>query len=166
MYTNGSVYHGTFAQGKLCGEGTYKADTGDVYKGGFKNDLMHGSGVMTFSNGDVYEGEWKRGRFCGRGKITYSFGGYYEGQYLAMARAGATGQRRRFAARHTTIRALAAADAEAEVQAKAAGAPAASGHKGALHALADGKKHGFGKRVWASGAEYVCVCMCVCHFAP
>ncbi len=66
-------------------------------------------------------------------------GGYYEGQYWALARAGAMGKRNRYTTRRVNI--------EATPLAKD------SDSGGVLYALADGKRHGVGKRVWVSGAR-------------
>ena len=70
-------------------------------------------------------------------------GGYYEGQYWALARAGATGRRKVLTGTRVSVKAEGATVDETDE----AG--------GVLYALANGKNHGRGKRVWASGARCV-----------
>ena len=71
-------------------------------------------------------------------------GGFYEGQYWAIGRAGATKTSvpGKYSRRRVNIEAVPLVEGEDD-------------HGGLLYALANGKKHGIGKRVWVSGARYV-----------
>jgi hypothetical protein len=67
-------------------------------------------------------------------------GGYYEGEYWALGRPGALGNSRRRRQHRVNIEAVQLVEGRAD-------------DGGLLYALADGKRHGVGKRVWVSGAR-------------
>lgn len=80
-YTDGSVYVGTWKDGKRNGEGTYKWVDGVEYKGTWKDGKFNGQGTYTYKNGDVYVGQWKDNNKNGQGTRKYSDGSKYVGEW-------------------------------------------------------------------------------------
>jgi hypothetical protein len=103
IFTDGTIYQGTFLNGKRNGKGEYKSK--DLhYIGNWLNGKMHGEGILVFladessydgnfendkregygkhiykSEGSTYEGNWYNDMKHGQGKITYKDGSTYEG---------------------------------------------------------------------------------------
>jgi len=68
IFNDGSVYSGSFSNGKASGEGTYTDPEGImIYSGWFKNGMFDGQGRYFCSDGWSYEGEFKDGLFDGEG---------------------------------------------------------------------------------------------------
>jgi hypothetical protein len=111
-WPNGNAYGGEWADGAMCGTGTFLyAVEGDRYSGSFRDDKKHGSGTYTFANGnsysglfavdkrhgrgkyswmcgDEYDGEWFEGRMHGQGVTAYANGNRYVGQFVDDRREG------------------------------------------------------------------------------
>ena len=64
-YQNGSVYAGTWSQGKRSGRGKMTEVGQWEYEGEWWRDVRHGEGVCTFANGEVCRGNWVNDRFEG-----------------------------------------------------------------------------------------------------
>ena len=58
-YPDGSVYRGTFEDGRAAGRGTLEAPDGTRYTGGFRDNEAHGTGVMVQPDGTRYEGGFR-----------------------------------------------------------------------------------------------------------
>lgn len=43
---DGSIYEGTFINGKLTGEGSYTNSKGDIYMGNFNDGILNGKGKI------------------------------------------------------------------------------------------------------------------------
>lgn len=66
-YRDGSVYKGTFSQGKPSGIGYVTYANGDVYQGEWFEDAPNGEGKYTFiATGRVIAGEWENGKLLRR----------------------------------------------------------------------------------------------------
>ncbi|MBC8036673.1 MAG: hypothetical protein H7X89_05600 [Rhizobiales bacterium] len=81
-FKNGSVYKGDVAKGGMSGNGTMNYHDGTFYTGGWKNGKPHGEGHHTFANGNVYEGAFVNGLQNGPGKFTYPGGVVFEGNFV------------------------------------------------------------------------------------
>lgn len=62
-YEDGSIYEGSFINGKPQGEGSCYYKNGNVYKGEWQEDAPHGIGVLRFANGREVGGKWHYGEF-------------------------------------------------------------------------------------------------------
>lgn len=76
---DGTVYEGSWVNGKLTGKGRMTFPSGHFYDGDFKNGLKSGNGVYSYSTAgkalfDSYNGEWKHNQMHGSGAFTYSNG--------------------------------------------------------------------------------------------
>jgi hypothetical protein len=88
QYDDGSVYEGTFKNGRQDGTGTYTLPNGYSYTGAWVDGEIKGQGVARYPNGSVYEGLFDQGKPVGKGKITFPDGGTYEGDWTAGAMTG------------------------------------------------------------------------------
>ena len=70
QYDDGSVYEGTFKNGRQHGTGTYKLPSGFEYSGEWVDGEITGQGTARYPNGSVYEGAFVNGQPEGKGKIT------------------------------------------------------------------------------------------------
>ena len=77
QYDDGSVYEGTFRNGRQDGTGTYTLPNGYSYSGTWVDGEILGQGVARYPNGSVYEGLFEKGKPVGHGKITFPDGGTY-----------------------------------------------------------------------------------------
>jgi hypothetical protein len=85
VYTarDGSIYTGSFSDGKKNGSGKINMHSGDVYEGEWESDRYNGIGIMWYGNGNAYEGHFVRGSKEGPGKFYYrSTGKIYEGEWV------------------------------------------------------------------------------------
>lgn len=73
-------YEGTFANGRLEGEGSYSDHLG-IYVGGFSGSLPSGQGVYTSHSGWRYEGEFQAGSMTGRGTVFLADGSASSGLF-------------------------------------------------------------------------------------
>ena len=75
IYSDNSVYEGSFKNNLKDGEGKYvyyRAKKKEIYIGHWKNDLRDGKGVCTFGNGDIFDGLWINGKMAEHGKYYIS----------------------------------------------------------------------------------------------
>ena len=79
-YTDGSVYVGTWSDGKRCGHGQLHFNVGE-YSGAWLDGHMHGLGTLFQNNGISYVGEFKYGTIDGKGKVTSKDGSYFDGYW-------------------------------------------------------------------------------------
>jgi len=132
------MYEGDWERGASSGHGMRIYSNGSRYVGSFQDGEAHGEGVMFYANGDQYIGQMLRGALYGRGVIKYARGDSFEGNFLNGVFYGEgkytwsdgsyyEGQYRFMKTNKVT---------EMEVP------------------VANGKRHGFGLRVFASGAKY------------
>ena len=61
QYDDGSVYEGTFKDGRQHGTGTYKLPSGFEYTGEWVDGEITGTGTARYPNGSVYEGAFVKG---------------------------------------------------------------------------------------------------------
>lgn len=131
-------YDGEWSQGLQRGQGTRIFSNGNKFVGQFAEGELDGEGIMFYANGDQYIGHWKVGYPHGKGVLRYNRGDKYEGTFLKGFIYGEgkyqytdggyyTGEYR-----NTRINPYSLVD----------------------FPEADGKRHGFGVRVWANGAKY------------
>jgi hypothetical protein len=66
-YPDGSIYEGSWIDGKRHGEGRCSFLDGGVYIGDFREGSFHGQGKMTWSDGGSYAGAWCYGEMHGHG---------------------------------------------------------------------------------------------------
>ena len=81
QYDDGSIYEGTFKDGRQDGTGTYKLANGYEYTGEWVAGEIKGAGTARFPNGSVYVGLFVAGKPQGKGKITFADGGTYDGDW-------------------------------------------------------------------------------------
>ena len=62
QYDDGSVYEGTFKDGRQDGTGTYKLPSGFEYTGDWVDGEITGQGIARYPNGSVYEGAFVKGQ--------------------------------------------------------------------------------------------------------
>jgi hypothetical protein len=65
-WQDGSVYQGSFLNGKRHGFGTFTAKDGTIYQGKWFDDLMHGKGELVRSDGSLVTGVWQAGKLLDR----------------------------------------------------------------------------------------------------
>ena len=61
QYDDGSVYEGTFRNGRQDGTGTYTLPNGYSYTGDWVDGEIKGRGVARYPNGSVYDGTFDKG---------------------------------------------------------------------------------------------------------
>ena len=62
QYDDGSVYEGTFLNGRQHGMGTYRLPSGFTYSGEWVDGEITGVGTARYPNGSVYEGAFVKGQ--------------------------------------------------------------------------------------------------------
>ena len=75
------TFEGTFALGKLQGEGRMSASGGDQYVGSYKDGKRDGRGVYVSANQDRFEGQYKDNQRHGHGVLTLASGQKTEGEW-------------------------------------------------------------------------------------
>lgn len=84
-YSCGTIYEGSYREGKKDGYGILKLSSGDIYEGEFSNNFQDGVGIMKnfTENGSciVYEGDWEMGLRDGYGIYNCSDGTNFSGQW-------------------------------------------------------------------------------------
>ena len=68
QYDDGSVYEGTFRNGRQDGTGTYRLPNGYEYSGDWVAGEISGQGIAKYPNGSVYEGAFEQGPAAGQGQ--------------------------------------------------------------------------------------------------
>lgn len=81
QYLNGSLYFGSFKNGKQNGKGK-EIWKGFQYEGDFLNDEKTGVGKLTFPDGANYLGGFKKGNFNGKGVFKKPNGNTIEGEWV------------------------------------------------------------------------------------
>lgn len=66
-YLDGTVFRGSWREGRRHGRGTVRFPDGSTYHGDFEGGEYHGKGKMTWSDGGYYVGMWNRGHVDGEG---------------------------------------------------------------------------------------------------
>jgi hypothetical protein len=68
------------------GEGRCRYSNGNIYDGFWANGKIEGKGKMIFGSGDRYTGDFKDGRMSGRGEYVYADGDQYQvGRHARLA---------------------------------------------------------------------------------
>jgi hypothetical protein len=88
QYDDGSIYEGTFKDGRQDGTGTYKLPNGFEYTGDWVAGEIVGTGKATYPNGSFYVGQFAKGKPDGIGKMTFSDGSTYDGTWIDGAMTG------------------------------------------------------------------------------
>lgn len=139
VYSQGKgMYEGDWERGKSHGQGMRIYSNGSRYVGGFLAGEAHGEGVMFYANGDQYIGQLLRGSLCGRGVMKYARGDLYEGNFLHGVFYGegkfTWSDGSYYEGQYRAIKTDKITETDVPV--------------------ANGKRHGFGLRVFANGARY------------
>lgn len=81
--SDGTVFTGTFFEGKYDGNGTVKYRDGSKYEGQWRAGERHGKGTFYFygSSSLKYTGEWVRDAKSGQGQLVLVNGSRYEGSF-------------------------------------------------------------------------------------
>uniref|UniRef100_A0ACD5YIX1 Uncharacterized protein n=1 Tax=Avena sativa TaxID=4498 RepID=A0ACD5YIX1_AVESA len=82
-WPSGATYEGDLAGGYMHGQGTYIGEFGDTFAGLWANNLRHGRGTQAYANGDVYDGHWRDGLQDGHGRYIWRQGHEYIGTWKA-----------------------------------------------------------------------------------
>jgi len=75
-------YEGDWERDKSHGEGVRVYSNGSKYAGEFREGAVHGNGTMFYANGDQYIGDFHRGHLSGRGVMKYARGETFDGHFL------------------------------------------------------------------------------------
>lgn len=73
-WNNGTIYIGSFIEGKRTGKAIQRFPNGVRYQGDFVAGKYHGFGLCEFEDGSVYKGEWVKGKAHGEGKLVKASG--------------------------------------------------------------------------------------------
>lgn len=85
------TFEGSFAGGKLQGQGRMVASGGDQYVGSYKDGKRDGHGVYVAANRDRFEGDYKDNQRHGRGALRFASGAKVEGEWLNGVQTAKTG---------------------------------------------------------------------------
>lgn len=134
----GGHYSGAYVKGLKSGPGVRVYSNGTKYNGDFLEDEMNGEGVLQNRNGDTYVGNFKNNKKCGSGVKSFAHGDRYEGEFMDNTFYG----RGKFHYADGSYY-------DGEYMATYI-------HKGTgkVYPLPNGKKHGYGVRVWSNGSRY------------
>lgn len=88
QYDDGSIYQGTFRDGKPHGIGSFRLTNGYEYVGDWVDGVITGMGEARYANGAVYTGMFLDGKPNGNGLISYADGSSYEGAWIMGAMTG------------------------------------------------------------------------------
>ncbi len=86
--SSGSLYEGTFENGKFEGTGKMTYRDGDIYEGEFSKGKMHGPGKYTYADGQTYVGDFSNGKMQGEGELEYTSGNRYKGSFKNNMKSG------------------------------------------------------------------------------
>ena len=87
-YEEGSIYTGTFLNGKKDGIGVYKWIDKSSYEGEWTNNYINGYGKYIYSDGSVYTGSWYYNRMEGLGEYVFASKKSYFGYFKNNLKAG------------------------------------------------------------------------------
>ncbi|GJS34501.1 phosphatidylinositol 4-phosphate 5-kinase 8-like protein isoform X1 [Tanacetum coccineum] len=87
-WSSGASYEGDFSGGYLDGFGTLANSDGSTYKGSWRFNNQHGLGRKQYSNSDIYDGCWKEGVHEGNGKYAWCNGNIYIGNWKSGSMCG------------------------------------------------------------------------------
>ncbi|XP_024959323.1 phosphatidylinositol 4-phosphate 5-kinase 8-like isoform X2 [Cynara cardunculus var. scolymus] len=87
-WSSEASYEGDFSGGYLDGFGTLTNPDGSTYIGSWRLNIQHGFGRRQYSNSDVYDGSWKGGVHEGSGKYAWGNGDMYIGNWKAGSMCG------------------------------------------------------------------------------
>ncbi len=89
LMASGDVYAGEYGVGGAReGKGALKTKGGTVYVGSWKEGKRHGMGSMTYADKGVYVGAWEYGKRHGKGTFTYPNGDVYVGSWCGGVKQG------------------------------------------------------------------------------
>jgi hypothetical protein len=80
IYSDGSIYVGTFYYGFPEGTGTRTYKDGSKYVGSFRSGFFQGTGILNYADGSRDEGSWRVGSLT-NGIHTFPNGTRYEGEF-------------------------------------------------------------------------------------
>jgi hypothetical protein len=138
MWANGrGFYDGDWKRGRFHGDAIRVFQNGNKYIGMFRDGDVHGVGTMFYANGDQYMGDWVRGKWHGKGVISFKSGDKYQGSFMGGCFYG-----------------------EGKYQYKDGGFYVGEYRNvrkhpstGVSFPVCDGKRHGFGLRVFSNGDQ-------------
>lgn len=78
-FSNGAIYEGEMANGKIHGLGTLWFANGDIYKGYWKGNKREGEGILNTVDGLSYQGTFANNQLNGTARVYDAVGGYFEG---------------------------------------------------------------------------------------
>lgn len=78
-YSDGRVYTGSWNNGVREGQGSLQHPDGWTFTGEWGNGLINGFGTLSYTDGWTYEGEWKKGKMHGQGVLKHPDGWTYTG---------------------------------------------------------------------------------------
>ncbi|CAH9130708.1 unnamed protein product [Cuscuta epithymum] len=81
IWSSGSSYEGEFCVNYLHGYGAFYGCDGSIYRGSWKMNNKHGIGRKEYHNSDVYDGCWREGVREGSGRYAWSNGNCYIGNW-------------------------------------------------------------------------------------
>jgi len=85
---DGSLYKGSFKNGKKCGRGEHTYECGSKFVGEFVEDQAEGYGELVLVSGAKYNGSFKNSKPNGYGKLVLTSGNYYEGEFISGLKSG------------------------------------------------------------------------------
>ncbi|XP_066354271.1 phosphatidylinositol 4-phosphate 5-kinase 6-like [Miscanthus floridulus] len=80
-WASGATYEGDFHGGYMHGQGTFIGELGDAFAGLWAGNLRHGRGTQAYANGVVYDGHWREGLQDGHGRYIWRHGHEYIGAW-------------------------------------------------------------------------------------
>lgn len=81
IYDNGSLFNGSWENGKFSGYGKFYDDNGNYYLGTFVDGHMEGTGEFYMADGSHYIGNLKNDKMNGFGALYSSNGSFFKGYF-------------------------------------------------------------------------------------
>lgn len=85
---DGSIYTGSWVQGRRSGYGVYTSLDGLLFAGQWSNNAYHGRGVEISEMNDIFTGDWVEGKRHGKGIASCEKGTRYVGEFHSDKRSG------------------------------------------------------------------------------
>jgi hypothetical protein len=85
---DGSIYTGSWVQGRRSGYGVYTSLDGLLFAGQWSNNVYHGRGVEISETNDIFTGDWADGKRHGKGIASCEKGTRYVGEFDRNKRSG------------------------------------------------------------------------------